>query len=375
MKKIKIIIAFSVIVFVFAGCNSCNQKKTKEDIKIGVVLSLTGKGATYGINAKNGMQLAIEELNKKPPFDKQNISLLIEDSKSSASSALSAFNKLVEIYHVTVAVGFVLSDEVLTCAPVAEKQKVVLLTTAAGSDKIKDAGDYIFRNRESGNFQAKAIAEYAFNTLGIKEFAVLYSNSANGITYKDAFVNSIQNLGGKVLIVAYNEGETNFSGEIVKLKKNNVASVFLAGYDVELGQILKQSKELNYSPQFLASAGGISQKLLEIAGNSAEGLVCGSSPFDTTSTDLKTKHFIESYIKHFNQKPDFISANSYDAINMIATLFSQGKTTSEQIKTGLYKIKNYPGIGGITTFDSYGEVIKPIMIVKVANNRFIPVKK
>ena len=363
-------------MFAFVGCDSCNQKTMKEEIKIGVVLSLTGKGATYGMNAKNGMQLAIEELNKKSPFDKQNISLIIEDSKSSAYSALSAFNKLIEIDHVPVAVGFVLSDEVLACAPIAEKQKIILLTTAAGSDKIKDAGDYIFRNRESGNFQSKAIAEFAFNKLGFKEFAVLYSNSANGVSYKNAFVNSIQSLGGKVdLIEGYNEGKTNYKDEIEKLKHTKVASVYLAGLDVELGQILKQSKELNFSPQFLSSAGGISPKLLEIAGNASEGLICGSSPFDTSSTDLHIRDFIQSYISHFNQQPDFISANSYDAIYMLANLFSEGKTTSEEIKKGLYGIKNYKSIGGVTTFDSDGEVIKPISIVKVIYGKFTPFNK
>lgn len=376
MRKLKIIIPLLLIVFAFAGCNSGNQKKTKEEIKIGVVLSLTGKGATYGINAKNGMQLAIEELNEKPPFDRQNISLIIEDSKSSAPTALTAFNKLIEIDHVHVAIGFVLSDEVLTCAPIAEKQKIVLLTTAAGSDKIKNAGDYIFRNRESGNVQANAIAEYAFNNLGIKEFAVLHSNSANGVTYKDAFVNSIQSLGGKVdVIVGYNEGKTNFKDEIEKLKQKKVVSVYLAGFDVELGQILKQSKELNYSPQFLASAGGISPKLLEIAGNASDGLICGSSPFDTSTNDLHVKNFIQSYTAHFNQQPDFISANSYDAIYILANLLAENKTTSEQIKEGLYGIKNYKGVGGITTFDRNGEVTKPISLVKVISGKYTTVNK
>lgn len=371
MRNILILFTLLSIFLSLPGCNLCTQKKSKNEIKIGVVLSLTGKGATYGINAKRGMQLAIEELNKKPPFNKQNISLLIEDSKSSASSALSAFNKLIDIDHVSVAVGFVLSDEVLTCAPVAEKQKVVLLTTAAGSDKIKDAGDYIFRNRESGSFQSKAIAEFAFINLGIKKYAVLYSNSANGISYKDAFVNTIKNLGGEVISIGYNEGETNFSGEIEKLKKNKVSSVYLAGLDVELGQILKQSKELNYSPQFLASAGGISPKLLEIAGISSEGLICGSAPFDTASTDLLTKNFIQSYISHFNQAPDFIAANSYDAIYILASIFSEGKTSADRVKNGLYNIKNYKGVGGNTTFDSDGEVQKPITIVKVYHGKFI----
>ncbi|NTW72508.1 MAG: ABC transporter substrate-binding protein [Eubacteriaceae bacterium] len=370
--SVLIIVSF---IFLFSGCY-VNNKKTHPDhnIDIGVVLSLTGKGATYGINAKNGMLLAVEEINKLPPFNKNNIVLIVEDSNSSASVALNAFNKLIEINHVPVAVGFVLSDEVLTCAPVAEKKKTVLFTTAAGSDKIKDAGDYIFRNRESGDVQAKAIGNFAINKLGYKNFAVIYSNSANGMSYKDAFVKCVNDLGGSVVLFPYNEGNLNYRPIIDKLKKTKVSAVYLAGLDVELGQILKQSKEQNYSPQFLASAGGISTKLLEIAGDASEGLICGSSPFDISTSNQKTKHFIASYYAHYKQNPDFISANSYDAIYILANIYKQGKFTSAQIKNSLYKIKDFDGVGGVTIFDSNGEVTKPISIVRVVSKKYIPYK-
>jgi len=375
LKRLAIEFMLISYLFILCGCHVNNKEiQPINNIEIGVVLSLTGKGATYGNNAKNGMLLAVEEINKLPPFDKNNIVLIIEDSNSSASNALNAFNKLIEIHHVPVTVGFVLSDEVLTCAPLAEKKKTVLFTTAAGSDKIKDAGDYIFRNRESGDLQAKAIGSFAVNKLGFKDFAVIYSNSANGISYKDSFVKCVNNLGGKVVLFPYNEGDLNYRPIIDKLKRTKVSVVYIVGLDVELGQILKQSKEQNYSPQFLASTGGISTKLLEIAGDASEGLICGSSPFNISTSNQKTKHFVASYYTHYKQNPDFISANSYDAIYMLASLYSQGKFTSDQIKNGLYRIRNFDGVGGVTTFDSNGEVAKPISIVRVVSKKYIPYK-
>lgn len=362
------ILIVSLIVFSF-GC----VKKEEKEIKIGVVLSLTERGATYGQRALKGMQLATDEINTKEPFHTHPIKLIVEDSKSSAQQALSAFRKLIDIEHVFVAVGFVLSDEVLTCAPVANEKKVVLLTTAAGSDKIKDAGDYIFRNRESASLQTQAIASACVERIGIKEVAILHSNSANGVSYRDSFKDAVERLGGKIVSsVGYNEGKTDYRAEIEQLRARSPKAVYLAGLDNELGLILKQAREVGFKTQFFASAGAISQKLLDIAKSGAEGLVCGSAPFNVESDNPRVRTFTSAFRERFGEPPDFIVANSYDAIYMISDLFKKGAKNGEQVKEGLYAIKDYPGVGGKTTFDTFGEVIKPITLVQVKNGRFVP---
>jgi branched-chain amino acid transport system substrate-binding protein len=341
--------------------------------KIGAVISLTGRGATYGQRALNGIQLAVDELNATEPFRTHPIQLIVEDSQSAAPQSLSAFRKLIDVDHVPVAVGFVLSDEVLTSAPVANERKVVLLTTAAGSDKIKDAGDYIFRNRESGVAQSEAIASASIKRLGIKEVAILHSNSANGISYRDGFKQAIEQLGGTVsLAIGYNEGKTDYRAEIEQLRAKSPKAVYLAGLDQELGLILKQAKEVGFSTQFFASPGAISEKLLEIAGSGAEGLISASAPFDVNSTEPRIQSFITPYKKRFNDSPDFIAANSYDAIFMVAMCFKNGATDADQIKSCLYGVKAYPGIGGQTSFDADGEVIKQVSLVQVQGGRFVP---
>jgi len=321
------------------------------------------------------MQLAVEELNNTKPFRSHPISLIVDDSQSSARQALSAFRKLIDIDRVTVAVGFVLSDEVLTCAPVANERGIVLLSTAAGSDKIKDAGDYIFRNRESATLQADAVAEACIHRYGTKEIAILHSNAANGISYRDRFRDAIQRLGGSVIIaVGYNEGKTDYRAEIEQLRSKSPKAVYLAGLDNELGLILKQSKEVGFFPQFFASAGAISQKLLEIAGSGAEGLVCGSAPFNVGSKDPRIRHFVSAFKSRSGEAPDWIAANSYDAIYIVAALYKEGTINAEDIKAGLYATRDFPGVGGRTTFDANGEVKKPIVLVVIRNGSFVPLQ-
>jgi branched-chain amino acid transport system substrate-binding protein len=377
MKKglisILIIIISLIVIFAVAYNYFGNMKN---EYRIGAVLALTDRGATYGNRARMGMELAVQELNKENQFKTKPIKLIVEDSRSTAKDALSAFQKLIDVDHIPVAIGFVLSDEVLTCAPVANHRKVVILTTAAGSDKIKDAGDYIFRNRESGDFQAEAIARACIEIYSFHEIGILYSTSANGVSYKNGFKIAAERLGANVIsVVGYNEGKTDYHAEIEQLRSRSPKAVYLAGLDNEMGLILKQAREVGFTPQFFSSAGGVSQKLIEIAGVGAEGLVCGTAPFDANSTEPYIHHFVNSFKAKFKEDPDWISANSYDAVKMIANIFNTRGYNSDDIKLGLYATKNFLGVGGKTSFDSFGEVSKPILLVRVNGGKFLPIHK
>ena len=367
--------ALTVVALTVVTLMSRNSQREPKEHRIGVVLSLTGRGGTFGQRALNGMQLAVDEINATEPFRSRPIRLFVEDSRSSAPQALSAFRKLIDVDHASVVIGFVLSDEVLTCAPVANERRVVVLSTAAGSDQIKDAGDYVFRNRESASLQAESIARASLQRFGFREVAILHSNAANGISYRDSFRDALQRLGGTVpLAVGYNEGKTDYRAEIERVHARSPRAVYIAGLDHELGLILKQAREVGFAPQFFSSAGAISQQLLEIAGAGAEGLVSGSAPFNVESDDARVRSFATAFRTRFGEAPDFIAANSYDAVHILAEIFKSGTTDSEGIKTALYAIRDFPGVGGSTTFDSYGEVTKPIGLVVVRNGRFAPLE-
>jgi branched-chain amino acid transport system substrate-binding protein len=295
---------------------------------------------------------------------------VVEDSESGATRALSAFNKLATVDRVPVVVGFVLSDEVLAVAPAANQQQVVLLSTAAGSDEIKQAGDFVFRNRESASLQAQAIAT-AVHQMGFNQIAILHSQSANGVSYRDTFRKAAEALNITVSpIIAYNEGKDDYRAEIEHLRRTAPRAVYLAGLDQELGLILRQSGEVRFSPQFFASPGAISPKLLELAGPEAEGLVSASAAFDPQSSDPRIRSFITRYSNRYGDAPDFIAANSYDAVRLLANFFKDGVTTGVDIKARLYTTRNYAGIGGRTTFDRDGEVSKPIMLVRADHGVF-----
>ncbi len=369
-----IALSIAIVVIVFAVINVRDHSKDLE-YRIGVVLPLTGRAATYGERSLNAIHLAADQLNADASFVDHPIKLIVEDSQSLATRAVSAFRKLVDIDKVPVVVGLLTSDEALSCAPVAEQTKTVLFSPGAATTKLKIAGDYIFRNRESTDLQAKAIARACIERSGKDRIAVLHANAANAVSYRDSFIKALADLGGHVMgTVAFNEGKTDYRAEIEQLRALNPKAVYLSGYDTELGIILKQCKEVGFSAMFYASAGAVSKKLLEIAEEGAEGLICATAPFEAGSEEPHIKAFVNSFNERYGKAPDWLAANSYDAIKILAKILKDGAKTSDEIKVGLYATKNFPGVAGTTTFDKYGEVTKPITLVKVISGRFLPLK-
>ena len=375
-KKILGGIALSIVIVVIAFA-VINVRDHSQDLgyRIGVVLPLTGRAATYGERSLNAIHLATDQLNAETPFMNHPIKLSVEDSQSQATYAVSAFRKLVDIDKVPVVVGLLTSDEALSCAPVAEQTKTVLFSPGAATTKLKDAGDYIFRNRESTDLQAKVIAKACIERSGKDEIAILHANAANALSYRDSFIKAFEELGGQVMgTVAFNEGKTDYRAEIEQLRALNPKAVYLSAYDTELGVILKQCKEVGFGADFYASAGAVSNKLLEIAKEGAEGLVCATAPFDAGSEEPHIKAFVNSFNERYGKMPDWLAANSYDAIQILARILKNGATTSREIKTGLYATKDFPGVAGTTTFDDFGEVIKPISLVQVKSGKFLLLK-
>jgi len=374
---IVVVIIVGVVIFVPKSKNSTDKEMAeteKEPIKIGALLSLTGTGVNYGEKTRVGIEIALEDIRKDENIlQGRKIEIIYEDTQGDPKTAVTAIQKLIDVNKVPVIIGPIFSDEVLAVAPITNSQKVVLLVTGAATDKIKDIGDYVFRNRVSASPLSAYLAQYLYEKLNIKKIAVAYENSANSIDYKNGFIKKFEEMGGKILSMEnFNQKEKDFRTQIIKLKQSNPKAVFITGHAEEIGYFLKQSKELNFESNFYSTAGAESDDLIKIAGTSAEGLILCSEAVDIESDDLVIQNFRNKYKTQTNKEPDFFSANGYDALKMIVMAGSRYGFTSSGIKKGLYEIKNFSGVGGLTSFDSDGEVIKPLMIKTIKNGQFVP---
>jgi len=144
----KIILWLLVIIVVIIGIwYGVSRKPAEEEpIKIGAVLPLTGTESSWGADAKEGIELAVEEINSRGGIKNKKIEIIYEDGQCKPEPAVTAAQKLINVDRVSVIIGEICSSATLAIAPITETAKVVLISPGSASPKITEAGDFIFRN-------------------------------------------------------------------------------------------------------------------------------------------------------------------------------------------------------------------------------------
>lgn len=348
---------------------SACSRAPRADYRIGCVVSLTGKGESVGRYTRNGIDLAIAELNATT-FKDSPIQVFYGDTGSQTERAVALFREMVDQHHVPVVIGLPVSDEVLAIAPEANRRRVVLLSSNGVADDIRTAGDYVFRLRESAALQSEAMARALIERLGKKKIAVLHSSSVNGVSYRDSFVTAAVHLGVPIpQTVAFEDGRSDYRAEIARAAAAAPDAIFLSGLDKEVGLILRQARQQGLSTQFAISAGALTQALIETAGAAAEGVISACGRFDRESKDPQVHAFVTAYEGRYHEPAHRVAGNGYDAVQIVASLFQEGAKDAEGIKRGLYGLRDFPGVGGPTTFDALGEVNKPIALYRIEGGK------
>lgn len=364
-KTTKIILGVVVLVIIVVLVAIFYKPAPKEAIKIGVILPLTGKAASLGEDMKNAIDLALEKANDK----EQVIELVYEDEMCDPEKAVTAY-KALSLKGVKIIIGAACSPSTLAIAPIAEQDKVILITPASSADKISETGDFIFRNHVLVSQKEGKLGEFVgekFNTI-----ATIYDQANDAyVAGEKAFVEQVQNKGRNVVErQAFQKGATDFRTELTKIKIKNPDVIFVGALMPELGLIVKQMRELGISAQIVADDTVTDQKFIDTVGDLSEGLIFSGSEFSRETNP----NFWDLYTERFGKNPNVFAAQAYDCLMILAdNIKSKCKTgDSVCIRDELYKVKNYVGVSGLTTFDKNGDALRSIVIKTIKNGQFVP---
>lgn len=356
-----------LIILVLVSFMTLSCSKTSENIKVGVILPMTGPLASGGQKALNGIELAVIEANKLNNF---KIDLIVEDSKASPSEGVKAANKLINLDNVEYIIGDLTSGVTLAIAPIADSKEVILLAPGASSPKVRYAGEYIFRNWVSDDYDGKIAANYIKETLNVSNVAILYIMNEYGVGLKNAFSDEIQNDNIKIIMEeGFRQGQTDFRTILQKLNGSNPEAIYIAGQPKELGYILNQMHELKISGIIFSNASVEEEDFKTIVENLNYEIYYTSPVFDLESKDSIVANFVHTYIEKFDEAPDVVSAHGYDAAKILLSCINESETSSANVKDCLYSIKQFHGVTGITSFDKYGDAQKNINVKRINQNR------
>lgn len=359
------IIIAGLILYYWGGLQDKISNNDKV-IKIGVIMPLTGPVAEPGTNALQGIEISVAKFNAE---QKHQIQLIVEDSKSNPKDGVSAINKLITVDKVKIVIGDIMSSVVLATAPIAERNKVVLISPGASSPDVRNAGDYIFRIYSSDDYDGQVMAEYIFNKLRKTKAAIVVINNDYGIGVKNTFVKNFNAMRGEVVLSEfYAQGQTDFRNIILKIKNSNPESLYIVGNPTENGNLVKQLKELNVNIPLTGNISFEHESFLTVAKNTFDSVIF-SAPYLNIDSDKEfVKSFVTTYKKKFDKKPDVAASLGYDSAQIIITVLVESDFNVAQVKENLYKVKNFDGITGNMSFDSNGDVLKDIYIKRIGGD-------
>ncbi len=368
-----------IFAIILSGCSNSGAPNTSAQvdggkdpeklINIGMVGPLTGDYATYGQSVRNGVELAIEEINGSGGVDGFKLELVAEDSKGDSAEAANAVQKLIDQDKVTAIVGAVLSGETATVAPIAQDAGVVMITPSSTAPGLTDVGEYIFRNVITDDVQAKQMAEYVVMELGLHDLAVLYANNDYGVALKDNFTREAKELGATVSAVeSYLDGDQDFRAQLTKIG-STVEALYVGGYYTEAAKIAQQAERQGMKAQILGADGLYSNLLLELGGDAVEGAIFTAGFYSGDPGD-EVQSFVENYTQRYGDEPDMFAANAYDSMKIVAQALDESGNDRASLREKMSGIKDYPGVTGKTSFSDNGEACKEVFILKVENGEF-----
>jgi len=365
-------IAVSLIAVFFVSIvffQACGKKEEDNVIKIGAILPLTGSGALWGQNARKGIELALEQANRNNNINNKIFEVIFEDSKTLASQAVTAFRKLIDIHKIQCAVVDMISSNVLAISPIAEREKVVIISPGASSPDITDAGEYTFRNWPSDALQGKVLAKFVATKKEIKRVAILFIENDFGESLTDVFTSTFEELGGSVIIAeSFKQGATDFKNQITKVKSKNPEALILFVYPEEAPRLIKQIKSASINIPLFATAEIEDPSILK---EPAVNGIIYTFPKPANKEAPEVKNFIISYKAKYNENPGIVADVAYDAINILIEAIRKVGNDGPRIQKYLLSIKNYKGASGVITFDDNGDLIKPFVIKMIKNGKFI----
>ena len=374
--KIFLLILLIVVVNTLTACSS-SQESSEKILRIGVVGPESGGSAQLGQGQRKAVELAVNEINKNKLAGEWKLEAVFQDDEGNPTKSSSATNKLIQESKVNVVIASINSSSTLADMVVTERAGIPQITPGSTGASITEQGNkWIFRTAANDGFQADALVKYAKEDLGITKVATFTASDDYGQSGAKLLKNAIEKYGLELAAnPTYNNGDKDFKPQLITIRDNGAQAIFMWGLYTEAALISNQAQQLGLDVQLFGASGMAAQKLIELGGDAAQGLILTQTFLP--DADIPTvKEFVQKYKEKYNEDPIPHGAQAYDTVYIIANAVL--KADSSEPEALRDAIRNTQGLELVTenpTFNEQGDDIgKRLLITKIDGNKFTLVK-
>jgi branched-chain amino acid transport system substrate-binding protein len=341
-------------------------------IKIGEVDPLTGGVSQFGIGCHQGIVLAFEQINAEGGILGQKVELVTEDDESKPGQSGTAVRKLITQDKVLAILGDATSTATLEAAPIAQTDKIPMITPTATNPRITEVGDFIFRVCFLDEFQGRVLARFAREKLKAQRIFTLTDVKQDySVDLLKFFKDEFTKLGGTIVgEQSYSTGDIDFRAQLTPIRGAKPDAVYVPGYYQEVALIVKQGRQIGLTMPFIGCDGWANQALIAIGGKAIDGCYF-TNHFSPEDQAPVVKSFVAKYQEKYGSLPDTFSALGYDAARLLADAIRRaGALNPQAVRDALATTAGFPGVTGQISLDANRNASKPGLIVTVREGRF-----
>jgi branched-chain amino acid transport system substrate-binding protein len=344
-----------------------------QPIKIASLQELSGGGATVGTNFKNGMDMAIKEINAAGGILGRKIEVTHADTQSNAGVAKGLAQKAVDD-NVLAVFGPGYSGSMLVSMAETRRAEVPNFTGAEAAAITSQGNPYVFRTSFGQQTSMPKIGRYIANNLKAKTVAVIFVNNDFGKGGRDMITKTLGELGVKVVAdISTDAGLVDFSAPVLKAKQSNADAIFVYTNEEEAARALRELRKQGVAKPVVGETVLTGQKVIELAGEAANGAVAHVGLTVDAPNPLMLK-FKANFYKAYNYIPDHNGIKGYLSVYMMkAGLEKAGKIDRAALTKALHGLKisaaKEPGILLDVTIDDKGDLDRESFLVEVKDGR------
>src|SRR5216683_414875 len=352
----------------------------KADVKVGVVISLTGVGNVYGPTQRNGVELAAARINEAGGVTGAKLVLVIDDDQSTTDGGVTAFRKQTSQDRVVAILGPTLSNTAVAAHPVAQSAQTPVIAISNTGDGIVgkcDYGrcDYIFRASLGESTAIPQTVSVAKSKLNVKSVVLMYAQDDKFSS--DGFAIFKKNLTSAGITIkkeiAFSKTDVDLSAQVTAALAESPDAIVDSSLAGPAIAILKEVNKRKPGMLVIGGNGFNTPAIIASAGAAAEGAVSGAAWY-LGNPDPVNKDFVAAYKAKYNTDPDQFAAQSYSALYILLDALKRTPTVTSVLHDKLRdQIELTTGVKtplGEFSFNASHDVNQKVYVVQIKNGQF-----
>ena len=357
-------LALALTLALAAGCSRSGP------IRLGLVTGLSGRNYSLGLSSRNGVELAVKDLNAAGGVNGRPIELIVRDDAQDPDTARRAVSELVAAGVVAI-VGHATSSMAEATLPIVNAQRVLMVSPTASSSAFLGKDDWFVMIHPSTAESGKVLSAHIVAKGLARRVSVLYdvSNRAYSESWHDSFKAAFERAGGAVRSVPFTSGKSPSAAALAaEALRGGADGVVVVANALDTAALCQQLRLRSQVPIF-GSEWGFTNDVLTNGGRAIEGARFVSK-LDLTDTSPRYVAFRQAYLDRYGRPVDFAAFMSYEAVLILAEAFRRD-ATREGVRDALLSIGTFEGLQGPVRIDRFGDTQRRHYVMTVRDGKVV----